>query len=221
MVSPPPRTASAIVVRGPLPRGRAASLLPRTGHEKRARRWPPRTARRRPSSRRCSAGGPRRWRSTTPGRPSRSDLPAAPCTSSIWTGRGREVSHFSRPGEPVGQSGGKPQRNQRRFQRLVPRKGLEPSPLARLVPETSASTNSATWASVRSGATGHHLRAAILPVNRTVRRKRTCRVGASGAMGSPPRSRCPGRPTSRLPCPTAATIVVDASEGAMSHRFLH
>ena len=29
---------------------------------------------------------------------------------------------------------------------LVPRKGLEPSPLARLVPETSASTNSATWA---------------------------------------------------------------------------
>src|SRR5215210_5598562 len=29
---------------------------------------------------------------------------------------------------------------------MVPRKGLEPSPLARLVPETSASTNSATWA---------------------------------------------------------------------------
>ena len=32
---------------------------------------------------------------------------------------------------------------------LVPRKGLEPSPLARLVPETSASTNSATWALAR------------------------------------------------------------------------
>jgi len=28
----------------------------------------------------------------------------------------------------------------------VPRRGLEPPPLARLVPETSASTNSATWA---------------------------------------------------------------------------
>jgi hypothetical protein len=33
-----------------------------------------------------------------------------------------------------------------RLAKLVPRKGLEPSRLAALVPETSASTNSATWA---------------------------------------------------------------------------
>jgi hypothetical protein len=32
---------------------------------------------------------------------------------------------------------------------LVPRRGLEPPRLAALVPETSASTNSATWAARR------------------------------------------------------------------------
>ena len=32
------------------------------------------------------------------------------------------------------------------LQPLVPRRGLEPPRLASLVPETSASTNSATWA---------------------------------------------------------------------------
>ena len=35
---------------------------------------------------------------------------------------------------------------------LVPRRGLEPPRLAALVPETSASTNSATWAPVRASA---------------------------------------------------------------------
>jgi hypothetical protein len=34
-----------------------------------------------------------------------------------------------------------------RISLVVPRKGLEPPRLSALVPETSASTNSATWAS--------------------------------------------------------------------------
>jgi hypothetical protein len=41
-------------------------------------------------------------------------------------------------------------RYQRFEYQLVPRKGLEPSRFAPLVPETSASTNSATWASAAS-----------------------------------------------------------------------
>ena len=38
-----------------------------------------------------------------------------------------------------------------RFSDLVPRRGLEPPRLAALVPETSASTNSATWACAAIG----------------------------------------------------------------------
>ena len=37
-------------------------------------------------------------------------------------------------------------KNQSSFSEMVPRRGLEPPRLAALVPETSASTNSATWA---------------------------------------------------------------------------
>src|SRR5262249_31838381 len=40
----------------------------------------------------------------------------------------------------------KTEQNQKRIFALVPRRGLEPPRLAALVPETSASTNSATWA---------------------------------------------------------------------------
>src|SRR5262249_15377865 len=38
-----------------------------------------------------------------------------------------------------------------RIERMVPRRGLEPPRLAALVPETSASTNSATWACAAIG----------------------------------------------------------------------
>jgi hypothetical protein len=39
---------------------------------------------------------------------------------------------------------------------LVPRKGLEPSRLAALLPESSASTNSATWAGAALLMAGSH-----------------------------------------------------------------
>src|SRR6185312_13231554 len=48
---------------------------------------------------------------------------------------------------------------------LVPRRGLEPPRLAALVPETSASTNSATWAGAL-GFVRHRYEASICLVNR-------------------------------------------------------
>src|SRR3954465_11453053 len=50
---------------------------------------------------------------------------------------------------------------------LVPRRGLEPPRLSPLVPETSASTNSATWAQ----ASGRDIRSGLSPCQRLRRRR--------------------------------------------------
>src|SRR3954468_6206826 len=53
-----------------------------------------------------------------------------------------------------------------RADQLVPRRGLEPPRLSPLVPETSASTNSATWAQ----ASGRDIRSGVSPCQRLRRR---------------------------------------------------
>ena len=65
----------------------------------------------------------------------------------LWSGpSSKKKAGCVPPKHPVGQFQKKPKRNQRRIFGMVPRRGLEPPRLSALVPETSASTNSATWA---------------------------------------------------------------------------
>src|SRR3954451_2463517 len=55
-----------------------------------------------------------------------------------------------------------------RADQLVPRRGLEPPRLSPLVPETSASTNSATWAQ----ASGRDIRSGLSPCQRSLYSRR-------------------------------------------------